>query len=221
MRKIRTIDHLQNSLDQEFSWRLKEIANLKIVVKTQISGSLSKKTAVRAAIPLLYGHWEGFIKNVSTSYLEYVNNQSLTYRELKSCFVVFGVKKKINDLLTSKSSNVSIATLDFLREELDQKAQLKIESAIRTEFNLSSKVFENIATSIGIDTQFYEPRYHLIDESLLRRRNNLAHGEYLDVDSDGFRELADEILILLRSYKTDIENAVSLESYKIRADCKA
>ena len=90
MSKIRTIDQLQNMLDADFSWRLKEIANLKIVVRTSLN--ISKKTAVRAAIPLLYGHWEGFIKNSSTFYLKYVDGQALTYRELKSCFVVFGVK---------------------------------------------------------------------------------------------------------------------------------
>jgi hypothetical protein len=146
-----------------------------------------------------------------------VNGQSLTYRELRSCFIVFGVKRKINDLVSSKNSSVSIATVEFLRDELDERAQLKIESAIRTEFNLSSKVFANIAKSIGISTQSYESRYHLIDESLLNRRNHIAHGEYLDVDSEGFRELADEILYLLRLYKTDIENAVSLKEYKLSA----
>ena len=128
-----------------------------------------------------------------------------------------GVKRKINDLISSKNSNVSISTLEFLRDELNERAKLKIESAIRTEFNLSSKVFDNIAKSIGLSTQAYEARYNLIDESLLSRRNYIAHGEYLDVDSDGFRDLADEMLLLLRSYKTDIENAASLEDYKVSA----
>lgn len=216
MSKVRTINQLQEVLDNEFSWRLKEIASLKIVVRT--STNLSKSTAVRAAIPLLYGHWEGFIKNASTYYLEFVNAQSLTYKELKSCFVVFGVKRKINELIKSKNSDASISTLEFLRDELNEKAKLKIDSAIRTEFNLSSKVFENIAKSIGLSTRAYEVRYNLIDESLLCRRNLIAHGEYLDVDADGFRELADEILQLLRTYKTDIENAVILEEYKIHSD---
>lgn len=215
MSKIRTINQLQETLDKEFSWRLKEIASLKSVVRA--SDNLSRQTAVRAAIPLLYGHWEGFIKNASTYYLEFVNGQSLKYKELQSCFVVFGVKRKINDLVSSKSSTVSISTLEFLRDELNERANLKIESAIRTEFNLSSKVFDNIAKSIGLNTSIYESRYNLIDESLLSRRNHIAHGEYLDVDADGFRSLADEILLLLRSYKTDIENAVTLEAYKINA----
>lgn len=212
MSKIRTINDLQNVLDNDFSWRIKEIASLKNLVRK--SDPMSQKTAVRAAIPLLYGHWEGFIKNASISYLEFVNNRGLTYLELKSCFVVFGVKKKINELITSKNSEVSIASLEFIRSEMNEKANLQIDHAIRTEFNLSSKVFANISCSIGIDISRYEIKFKLIDESLLNRRNHIAHGEFMDIEPHGFRGLADEILLILRSFKTDIENAVTLESYK-------
>ena len=215
MSKIKTINQLQNCLDNDLSWRIKEIASLKILVRT--SEWMNKNTAVRAAIPLLYGHWEGFIKNASINYLEFINGQMLTYRELKSCFVVFGLKKKINELVASKNSEISIASLDFIRSEMNERANLKIESAIRTEFNLSSKVFANIACSIGINISRYEGKFNLIDKRLLHRRNNIAHGEYMDIDSNGFRDLADEVISLLRAFKTDIENAVSLEKYKISA----
>jgi hypothetical protein len=47
----------------------------------------------------------------------------------------------------------------------------------------------------------------------LERRNKIAHGEYLDLTHDNYRELADEILILLRLFKTDIENAAVLSKY--------
>lgn len=98
--------------------------------------------------------------------------------------------------------------------ELNQTAVMKIDSAIRTEFNLGSKVFANILRSIGFGTEGYEARFNLIDESLLKRRNYIAHGEYIDVEAEGFRELADEILSMLRWFKTDIENAASLEQYR-------
>lgn len=215
MSKIKTVNQLQNCLDREFSWRLQEIAYLKTIVRR--NEAISKKTAVRASIPLLYGHWEGFVKNAATDYLDFVNGQMLTYKDLKSCFVVFGLKGRINELTSSKKSEVSIALLDFIRNEMEEKTKLKIESAIRTESNLSSEVFSNIACSIGIDLAKYEARFNLIDESLLRRRNYIAHGEYLDIDPDGFRNLADEIIYLLRTFKTDIENAVTLEDYKVSA----
>lgn len=215
MSKIKTLGQLQDSLDIEFSWRLKEIANLKIAVKK--SDTLSKKTLVRAFLPLLYAHWEGFIKNTATKYLDFVNGQNLKYCDLQNCFVVFGIKRHINNIISSKKAAVSISTIDLIRSELNNKAKLKIDSAIRTEFNLSSSVFENIATSVGIDTSPYEARYHLIDESLLKRRNYIAHGEYMDIDSEDLRKLADEVLGLLRLFKTDIENAASTSKYKLIA----
>lgn len=213
MSKIRTISQLQDCLDTEFGWRLQEIAYLKRIVKAN-NEIISKKTAVRASIPLLYGHWEGFVKNAATHYLEFVNGQMLAYKDLKSCFVVFGLKGKINELTASRKSETSIALLDFIRGEMQKRAKLRIESAIRTEFNLSSEVFSNIACSIGLDLAKYEARFNLIDESLLGRRNYIAHGQYLDIEPDGFRDLADETIYLLRTFKTDIENAVTLKSYK-------
>lgn len=211
MSKIRTIDSLQTLLDKELSWRIKEIASLKILVRR--SDSIASGTAVRAAIPLLYGHWEGFVKNAATLYLKFVNDQSLKYSELINCFVVFGIKKKINDIESSMSSETSIAVVEFLFNEQNKKAKLQIESAIRTESNLSSKVFSNILKSIGFDTAKYETRFNLIDESLLKRRNYIAHGEYLDVQGEGFRELADDVLLMLRWFKDDIENAVTLKTF--------
>lgn len=212
MSKIRTLNQLQNILDKELSWRFKEVASLKMLVRK--SNGMDRSTAVRASIPLLYGHWEGFIKNSATHYLKFINGQSIKYRDLASCFVVFGVKKKINELSISTQSEASIGAVEFLLHELDNAATLKVDSAIRTDFNLSSKVFVNILRSINIDIKKYEARFHLIDESLLNRRNHIAHGEYLDVEPEGFRALADEILNMLRWFKTDIENAASLEQYR-------
>lgn len=91
---------------------------------------------------------------------------------------------------------------------------MSISSAIDTESNLTSKVFANIATSLDIATTTYETKFNLIDESLVRRRNKVAHGEYLDLDADDFRTLADEVLQIMRHYKVDLQNAASMETYR-------
>ena len=57
---VRTLNLLQDYLDKEISWRIKEIADMKIAV-CRIE-TVSKKTVIRAATPLLYAHWEGFVK---------------------------------------------------------------------------------------------------------------------------------------------------------------
>lgn len=207
MIKLRDLSLLQDFLDHEISWRIKEISNIKLAIRT--SSPPLQDTLVRAGLPLLYAHWEGFVKKSSEGYIRFVNDQRLNYDELASCFVVFGAKKHLAALLSARKANTSIAAVDFFISHLSERAVLRIEKAIDTESNLSSKVFENIVLSIGIDSKRYQTRYNLMDSSLLKRRNMIAHGEWLDLQTEGYRELADEVIDLMRDLKTDIENAAS------------
>lgn len=211
MAKIRTLDQLQEKLDTEMGWRIKELSHFKIATR---SNKDSARTFVRAGVALVYAHWEGFIKTASENYLSYVVYQGHIYRDLKTCFAVFGLKGKLSALNDSRKTRPNIEALEFVLAEMDRPARMSMAGAIDTESNLTSKVFQNIAASIDIDTAPYETRFKLIDESLVNRRNKVAHGEYLDLEIEDFIALADDVIQMMRSYKTDIENAASLKSYK-------
>ena len=211
MAKIRNLIQLQEALDSEMGWRVKEVAHFKLAAKTQ---NLSSQTFVRAGVPLIYAHWEGFIKSASECYLNFVDNQGHIYSDLKTCFIVFGLKGKLALLRDSKQAKPNIQVLDFVLAEMDKPAKMRMSSAIDTESNLTSKVFANIAESLDISTAPYETKFHMIDESLVNRRNKVAHGEYLDLSASDFISLADDILQMMRNYKTDIENSATLQSYK-------
>lgn len=211
MAKIRTVTQLQEALDTEMGWRIKEISAFKIATKTDTS---NRKAFVRAGVALVYAHWEGFIKTASESYLNFVGNQGHVYRDLKTCFAVFGLKGKLALLGNSRKSKTNIEALDFIMGELKNPARMNMASAIDTESNLTSKVFANIAMSLDISTTEYETKFNLIDESLVNRRNKVAHGDYLDLGAEDFLTLADDVLGMMRNYKTDLENAASLATYR-------
>ncbi|EDN66508.1 conserved hypothetical protein [Beggiatoa sp. PS] len=212
MNKLRTISDIQNHLNDELGWRIQEIANLKEIIKRV--DSIQTRSLLRAGVPILYAHWEGFVKNSSEAYLNFVAHQGLSYRKLKTCFILFGLKTEIEQLVETKKITPNIQVANFFLENLDKKAKIFYQGVINTQSNLSSLVFEEIASSIGIDPSPYQLKYKLIDESLLKRRNQIAHGEYLDIDSQGYYNLSDEMVALIRAYKTDIENSIALESYK-------
>lgn len=203
--------HLQDALDNEMTWRIREISIFRLAGKRE---GADQKALIRAGIAIVYAHWEGFIKAASECYLNFVNNQGHKYRELKTCFVVFGMKSRLYMIADSRKSKSSIEALDFLLSEMDKTAKMNLGSAINTESNLTSKVFTNIAQSININIDQYETKFNLIDESLVNRRNSIAHGEYIDLKPVQFIELVDEVLRLMRLYKTDLENAASQASYK-------
>ncbi|MFD1694450.1 MAE_28990/MAE_18760 family HEPN-like nuclease [Roseibium aestuarii] len=211
MADIRTLDQLQDALDQEMAWRVKEVKAFSVAAKTN---GPERRHFIRAGVALLYAHWEGFIKASSEMYLRFVDSRGLKYSELKSCFSVFGLKSKLQTLAQSRQSSANIDAFDFILAELESRSKLKLGSAINTESNLTSKVFSNIALSLDIDLGRYISRYNLIDESLVHRRNRIAHGEFIDIGGSEFGVLLDEILKIMREYKTDLENAASTESYK-------
>lgn len=180
--------------------------------------SYAQAALLRAGVPLIYAHWEGFVKAASEVYLEFVSNQHLRYEELASCFVVFAAKKHVASIVQSTRASINIEVVDFFRNSSGKPANISLSNAVNTESNLSSVVFKNIAASIGIKTERYAAYSNLLDQSLLERRNKIAHGEYLDIDAVSFGKLADEVLGLLRMYKTDIENLASTSAYRAPAE---
>lgn len=213
MVEVRTLVQLQDALDKELSWRKKEVTAFDLASR---QGGDRAKFFTRAGVALLYAHWEGFVKSAAELYLSFVHFRGLKYSELASCFSVVGLKGSLDLLSASKKSMTNITVFDFIRDKLGQRANLKLSSAIRTDSNLSSAVFTNILATIGIDPAPYETKYNLIDQSLVERRNKVAHGENLDLKGSDFSSLVEEVLILMEQLKTDLLNAAVLESFKAK-----
>lgn len=213
--KIRSTIELQDLLDTDRGWRIKEISHLKTLVKTKNSDH--QKTFLRAGVPLLYAHWEGFVKNAATGYAAFVTSRRLKLQELSHNFKAIAAKKVLNDVSQSSKIGASISLIRFLKDESLSVSKVKFEESIFTRSNLNSSVFLEIATTIGVQIDRYETRFQFIDKELLKRRNSIAHGNYLDLDSGAFCELSDEVIALLSWFKNDIENLVAIEAYKVGA----
>lgn len=210
--RLRTIVDLQSLLDTERAWRLKEIADLKITVRG--SEVIRRDTLIRAGIALLYAHWEGFTKNAIGAYIDFVNEQNHRYEELATCFIALGTKRRLSDLTESNTSKANVEAIEFIRAHLSKTAQLPKGSTVNAKSNLNSIVFANLMSTIGLSPKDYVARYNLIDRELLKKRNAIAHGSYVDLDPTSFRVLADDVLKLINDVKTDIENAATLKAYK-------
>lgn len=116
----------------------------------------------------------------------------------------------------SKKSEATQVAYKQIRDELDERIHMKLDNAVNTESNLSSEVLRNILKGLGINLEPYESKFHMIDESLVSRRNQIAHGEYLDIGLSDWRTLADDVLALIKTFKHDIENQASQEGYRAK-----
>lgn len=213
--KIRTIDELQDYIDKEHSWRRKELTAIKSNIF--VSRSFAKNTALRSGIALLYAHWEGMIKNVATAYLSYVSAQKLYYRDLKNNFWSIVFKNNLEAFDDTRKSSKHNRIVRNIRNMGDQKANIPYEDIIKTKSNLNSSIFKEIMETIGLDYSQYEGNFKLLDEVLLKMRNEIAHGEkpeYMDLDEERFNEIYDKITNMMNMFNTQIINAACLKEFK-------
>ena len=209
--KLRTDLELQEYLDREYAWRLREIDLLKTAVRGTTNGYCH--TLIRAGIQLVYAHWEGFVKAGAEAMLCFVSLSGKTYRQLVPCFAVHGLATKIDILTESKKEHLRVPAMEFVMNMMDEKAAFYWKGRVNTGGNLNYERFCSIAAAVGIDVSRYETRANFVDKSLLKRRNEIAHGGWVDLNIAGFTNVADEVLLLLRWFKTDLEESITHKSY--------
>lgn len=212
MKVARTASELLAQLDDELSWRVVEIAAIqKAIVGAKGSGQTA---LIRAGLPLLYAHWEGCVKLIAIRYVEFISKQDLKYSELKHCFSglkALGQVKQMHSI--TKRVFAASDLLSQIYHIESEKAIIPLKSYVSNVGNLNFDLFEQVANFIDIDPSRYSSRKHMIDDSLLKQRNEIAHGEYLVVDHVAFDSLAKEVLTLLRQFKDDVQNALVQRSY--------
>lgn len=209
--KIKTIHQLSAALNDEITWRKREIIELRMQAARK--GDVAHKTILRAGVAILYSHWEGFVKSSSEILLNYISNQKLKNDELSEVYIIQSFKSHLSTLSDTKSSIAAIESLRFILNEMKRSSNISHKNYVNTEANLSSEVFDRIAKSVGVDVQKYMHLYPFIDESIVNKRNYIAHGEFMDVSLEEYTRISDRVFDLIRSYKDDIENIAVLKSY--------
>lgn len=210
--KKRSSGELFSWLDQEYAWRLKEIADLKDTIEGSEEGG--KKALLRAFVPILYAHWEGFIKVTSEALLDYVSQCNLPYNALTPNYVVYGIQAKFNDYKYSGNFKKSVELVEFFTNSFSDPCTIAPQ-LVKTNSNLNSEVFEQIALSLGIDPDPYKTRYVFLDVSLLKKRNKIAHGHRIDADEREVTELTKGVLDLMLRYKSDIQQIVTDKAFHL------
>lgn len=209
--KIRTKEQLYDRLTDDLGWRKKELTTLYNNVHSSSVKHLP--TSLRCAIVMLYAHWEGFIKNASEYYLNYIKYQDLNLDQLNSNLLALSLKQKISEFSDTKKATLHVRFVDYFKNRLNEKAVILDKDAIRTSSNLNSTILQEIFASIGLDITSYELKFNLIDSTLLRCRNNIAHGNFLMIDKNEYVQLHHDIVNMLDLFLTDISNSVDLQKY--------
>jgi hypothetical protein len=207
MSKILTPNDLSDRLSEDLAWRKIELSAIKGLIERREFELQKNKVLTRSGIAILYAHWEGYIKYAATSYLEFVSMQrNLRYCDLTDNFIAIAMKSRLDEAASTKQATIHNEVIKFLIDSMEERIKIPKEGVITTGSNLSSDVLRQILALLGIDYQQYEMKQVLIDEKLLAKRNCIAHGEFLDVDVDSYRELHREVIDMMDLFRDQIEN---------------
>ncbi|RXM52582.1 MULTISPECIES: MAE_28990/MAE_18760 family HEPN-like nuclease [unclassified Chryseobacterium] len=208
--RIQTFDNLSDKLYGELSWRRKELTLIKSKIPT--SKNSLQSAMIRASLPLLYAHWEGYVKLTMSYYLEYVSNKYLKNDELKTQFIALSLQNKLGDLNNSSFENRT-KIIDFIFTEINKQSNIPKKNIINTKSNLRYDVLSEILFILDLQDSHIESKKELIND-LVEERNYIAHGEHKIIDLTTFENFYDDIISLMDYLKTTIENNAIQEKFK-------
>lgn len=211
-RKYRNKEEIVEAISNDYAWRIRELSCVKKDAESAKDKAVN--TAIRQGILMLYAHWEGFVKFSATAYLQFIVDSGLKQCELTDNFLGIILRKNYKDQCSTYSIKHHIFAAQCLLNDSQKCVFFDPKVLIKTDSNLSYELFENILDTLAIDSNKYKTKCQLINESLLSRRNKIAHGEYDIPSLKSFLCLYDNIINVLCEFKDDLQNLCCTEGYK-------
>ena len=207
----RTPDQLVATLERALAWRKKELTDLKFTVS--LAPEARQRMLLRAAVCLLYAHWEGFIKDAATEYIRYVASQGLLLEDVTINFVALGFHSNIVTAGSPHRPTSHTALINTILNEQHQPFTPQWREVVDARSNLDSKHLAEILCQVGVNPANYLSKGHLLDERLLKNRNAIAHGQGNPIEVDEYDELHEVVVALLDQFRDDLEQAAVSLSY--------
>jgi len=195
---------LSARLQDDKTWRIRELSEL--VRACQDASSIRREALLRASVPLLYAHWEGYFVLAANNYLTFVTEKRLQISDLKDEFWALTVRKRYRPNQIASERTFSRFLLDIRKDTIETFKKGKYDR-INGQSNLNSEVLSFCCSTLGLSASPFETYLDFIDKNLIDKRNFVAHGSSLRFDVEGVSEYRDKVVDLLRIVQTEIENA--------------
>ena len=160
-----------------------------------------------------YNELEGIVSNrVGQDPIKRSELTTFFINDLNNWHHIIATKKLLNEAALTNKTIIYAKTAEFFISGLTERCNIPTEIEMKS--NLSSEVLREIIYMLGLDYRDYETKAKLIDETLLKNRNNIAHGKYLLMDDEEFIDLHRAIVDLIDLFSNQISNAAITKAYK-------
>lgn len=213
MSKPYTLEQFSDQLDQDFSWRIKELSDLKLAIRN--SDRTARAVLLRAFAALIYAHWEGYVKLCIGKYFEHLTLKKIVYSELERQLYLNSHLVQFDSFFHNRSTVDEKCHFVEAVLESESKQFKKVNARLLdTKSNLNSGVLKDLCRVSGLDFNNFVEHSSFIDTILLARRNHIAHGEECFIEYTEIDELETKTLGLMRQFRNELENKLYTGGYK-------
>lgn len=214
MSKPYTSADFSNQITEDRNWRMKEISDLKSAIRR--GDKNLQKVLLRALVTICYAHWEGSVRFSAKKYFEHIALRKFQYNELDQQFFRNYFLPRLATLSTSKLSVADrCALINEILSSSERRFSRVNDDLVNTKANLNFEVFSDICLVCGVTANLFVDKSTFINVILLKRRNEIAHGEETLIDLCELDTIASNTITLMREFGNELENRVIFQSYKV------
>lgn len=208
---------LETRLQDDITWRIRELSEI-VRACSECEGT-RQHALLRASVPVIYAHWEGYFVFATNAYLNFVADKRLPLRDLKDEFWSLTIRKRYRAQQMTGSVQFNRFLLEIRRDSLNDRTFKKgAFERVSGSSNLRSEVLLFCCSCLGLSSSSFSPYLEFIDKELVETRNHIAHGSSLRFANSSVSVYRDKVVELMRVTKTEIENSVARELYKRAID---
>jgi len=217
-------------LERDLTWRQEEMRLLRNQIN-HLKTKKDKKIYCKSLVVMLYAHFEGFCKTAFLTYVDVINNEGINLSKvnqyiaaasLEDVILAVGNPDKKCDFFSDswpkdlKKFSRHVYFVQELDKLLDRQVCIS-HTLIDDEANLRPRVIQKILYRLGFPRDIFDIHEAPI-HNLLKRRNDFAHGDYVDgVDEGEYNNLENDVYCIMSELMVTLTQAVKERSYlKVR-----
>jgi HEPN superfamily protein len=200
---------------EDFTWRVKELSDLKQVIR--LSGTSYAPVARKAALALVYAHWEGYVVFVAGAYLTYIAKRKRVLSTLMPSLHAVSLTSHIQEWQKQKDTiGLRLKMIETFRSMQGQQFKKVPNGSINAGGNLNFERFADICKVMMVDAATIITDQDYLDSEIVGVRNRIAHGGNIVVSDERLAKASDFVLSSMRSFRTDIEKCVLSRTFMLQ-----
>lgn len=215
--KTRSAEELLGSIQADLARRKKEISSLHIhIAALRDQGGELVPSLRRAAVVMLYSHWEGFAKSSIEGYIAYVQNRGCPASELSDGLRALALLRTMPNARKDATLADIVRCLNII-ESCDPVSSLAIDHLTNSMGNLTPDRAAHLLSFVALDfSSAWGTKKKALD-SLIGSRHKISHGKLDAVASEDYLRAKDLVIDLLDWILDELTRLVSTDSHLLRS----